>query len=68
MIVLEEVRAMRVQDGDLLVVPEDTEPEGMQQLVTALRHIQPDAQVIVIRGPVGHLDIATMNQLGWYRA
>jgi len=68
MIDLAEVRALRVQDGDLLVVPHNTEIEGMQQLVTALRHIQPDAKVIVIRGPVEHLDIDAMNQLGWYRA
>lgn len=68
MIDLEEVRALRVQDGDLLVVPENTETEGMHDLIEALRLVQPDARVIIIRGPVEHLDMATMNQLGWYRA
>ena len=57
-----------MQDGDLLVVPENTETEGMHDLIEALRLVQPDARVIIIRGPVEHLDMATMNQLGWYRA
>jgi hypothetical protein len=68
MIDLDEVRALRVQDGDLLVVPENTETECMHDLIEALRHVQPDARVIIIRGPVEHVDMASMNQLGWYRA
>ena len=68
MIDLDEVRALRVQDGDLLVVPENTETEGMHDLIEALRHVQPDARVIIIRGPVEHLDIDAMNRMGWYRA
>ncbi|WP_019411172.1 hypothetical protein [Pseudomonas psychrophila] len=68
MIDLDEICALRVQDGDLLVVPYTTETEDMHDLIDALRHVQPDARVIIIRGPVEHLDVASMNQLGWYRA
>ena len=68
MIDLDDVRALRVQDGDLLVVPHNTETECMHDLIEALRHAQPDARVIIIRGPVEHLDVAAMNQLGRYRA
>lgn len=68
MIDLDDIRALRVQDGDLLVVPHNTETEGMHDLIEALRQVQPDARVIIIRGPVEHLDIDAMNQLGWYRA
>ena len=68
MIDLDDVRALRVQDGDLLVVPHNTETECMHDLIEALRQVQPDARVIIIRGPVEHLEVTAMNQLGWYRA
>ena len=45
MIDLDDVRALRVQDGDLLVVPHNTETECMHDLIEALRHVLPDAQV-----------------------
>lgn len=67
MIDLDAVRTLKVQDGDLLVVPENTETEGMQQLFEALRYLMPDIKVILVRGPVEQLDVKTMNQLGWYR-
>ncbi len=68
MIDLSSVRKLRVQDGDLLVVPENTEAEGIQQLIEALRYLMPDSKVIIVRGPVKQLDVGAMNQLGWYRA
>lgn len=68
MIDLEAVRRLNIQDGDLLVVPEYTEVEGMQQLAEALRYLMPDSKVIIVRGPLDQLDVAAMNELGWYRA
>lgn len=68
MIDLEGVQRLNVQDGDLLVVPENTEAEGMRQLWEALRVLMPGCKVIIVRGPVAHLDVGAMNKLGWYRA
>ncbi|KIH84215.1 hypothetical protein [Pseudomonas batumici] len=68
MIDLNGVRKLRVQDGDLLVVPENTEDQGMQDLVVALGYLMPDANVIIVRGPVEQLDVGEMNSRGWYRA
>jgi len=68
MIDLDGVRRLKVQNGDLLVVPENTEDQGMQDLVAALGYLMPDANVIVVRGPVDRIDEATMNRLGWYRS
>jgi hypothetical protein len=68
MIDLEEVQRLNVQNGDLLVVPEDTEPHGMELLSEALQYLMPGCKVIIVRGPVQQLDIDSMNKLGWYRA
>ena len=68
MIDLDQVRRLNVQEGDLLVVPESSEDEGMQQLCEALRYLMPDGKVIIVRGPVEQLDVSDMNKLGWYRA
>lgn len=68
MIDIDQVRRLNVQDGDLLVVPENSEDEGMQQLCEALRYLIPDGKVIIVRGPVEQLDVGDMNKLGWYRA
>lgn len=68
MIDIDQVRRLNVQDGDLLVVPENSEDEGMQQLCEALRYLIPDGKVIIVRGPIEQLDVGDMNKLGWYRA
>jgi hypothetical protein len=68
MIDIDQVRRLNVQDGDLLVVPENSEDEGMQQLCEALRYLIPDGKVIIVRGPMEQLDVGDMNKLGWYRA
>ncbi|NWD70776.1 hypothetical protein HX870_24565 [Pseudomonas gingeri] len=68
MIDLDGVRKLKVQDGDLLVVPETTEEQGMHDLAVALGYLMPEANVIIIRGPVEQLGISEMNRLGWYRA
>jgi hypothetical protein len=68
MIDIDQVRRLNVQDGDLLVVPENSEDEGMQQLCEALRYLIPDGKVIIVRGPIEQLDVGDMNKLGWYHA
>ncbi|MFJ3410556.1 hypothetical protein [Pseudomonas protegens] len=68
MIDLEAVHKLKVEDGDVLVVPENTEPEAMELLAEALQFVDPGSRVIVIRGPLEHLDVGAMNKLGWYRA
>lgn len=68
MIDLEKVQRLNVQNGDLLVVPEDTEAHGMELLSEALQYLMPGCKVIIVRGPVQQLDIASINKLGWYRA
>jgi len=35
--------------------------------MNSLRHMQHDARIIVIRGPLAHLDTAAMNPLDGYR-
>ncbi|NWB91602.1 hypothetical protein [Pseudomonas agarici] len=67
MIDLDGVRRLRVQEGDLLVVPENTEDQDMQDLLAALGYLIPDANVIIVRGPVERIDEASMNRIGWYR-
>nr|WP_251030577.1 MULTISPECIES: hypothetical protein [Pseudomonas] len=59
---------MDVQDGNLLVVPENTEQEDMQLLCEALSFMMPDCRVVIVRGPVEQMDVGAMNKLGWYRA
>ena len=68
MIDFDAVQRLNVQDGDLLVVLEDSDQQDMVQLRDALRIQNPQRKVIIIRGPIQHMDTGEMNQLGWYRA
>jgi len=68
MIDIDQVRRLNVQDGELLVVPENTEQQGMELLSEALHFLMPGCRVIIVRGPVQQLDVGAMNKLGWYRA
>ena len=68
MIDFDAVQKLRVQDGDLLVVPESTDQEDMVVLAEALQIMTPGCQAVIVRGPIKHLDTASMNKLGWYRA
>ncbi|VVO03090.1 hypothetical protein PS834_02824 [Pseudomonas fluorescens] len=67
MIDFEAVQKLRVQDGDLLVVPESTEQEDMQVLAEAIQ-LMSGARAVIVRGPIKQLDTEAMNKLGWYRA
>ncbi|MDF2794849.1 MAG: hypothetical protein K0S85_2602 [Pseudomonas orientalis] len=68
MIDLEAVRKLDVEDGNLLVVPENTEQADMELLCEALAYMTPGCRVVIVRGPVELLDVGGMNKLGWYRA
>ena len=67
MIDFKAVQKLRVQDGDLLVVPESTEQEDMVRLAKCIQ-LMNNARAVIVRGPVEQLDAAAMNKLGWYRA
>jgi len=67
MIDFKAVKKLRVQDGDLLVVPESTEQDDMQLLAEAIQ-LMNGARAVIVRGPIKRLDTAAMNELGWYRA
>jgi len=67
MIDFEAVQKLRVQDGDLLVVPESTEQEDMVRLAECIQ-LMNTARAVIVRGPIKQLDTAAMNKLGWYRA
>ncbi|NWB72602.1 hypothetical protein HX805_08995 [Pseudomonas sp. G5001] len=67
MIDFEALKKLRVQDGDLLVVPESTEQSDMELLAEAIQ-IMSGARTVIVRGPIKQLDTADMNKLGWYRA
>ncbi|MCB2255358.1 hypothetical protein KTQ74_25890 [Pseudomonas chlororaphis] len=67
MIDFKEVRKLRIQDGDLLVVPESTEQDDMRLLAESIQ-LMNGARAVIVRGPVEQLDVGAMNKLGWYRA
>ena len=67
MIDFDAVEKLRVQDGDVLVVPESSEQEDMQLLAESIQ-IMNGARAVIVRGPIKQLNIAAMNKLGWYRA
>ena len=67
MIDFKAVQKLRVQDGDLVVVPESTEEDDMVRLAECIQ-LMNNARAVIMRGPVEQLDAAAMNKLGWYRA
>lgn len=67
MIDFDAVEKLRVQDGDVLVVPESSEQDDMQLLGEAIQ-LMSGARVVIVRGPIKQLDATAMNRLGWYRA
>lgn len=67
MIDFKAVKKLRVQDGDLVVVPESTLQADMVKLAECIQ-LMNNARAVIVRGPIQHLDAARMNKLGWYRA
>lgn len=68
MIDIDAVQRLKVQDGDLLVVPPDSDAHDMCLLCDALHVLMPGCKVIIIRGSIEKLNVGDMNKLGWYRA
>ncbi|WP_285351926.1 hypothetical protein [Pseudomonas sp. ME-P-057] len=68
MIDFDAVRKLKLEDGDLLVVPESTEHEDMRELAEALRLLAPGCKFVIVRGPLTQLDTCAMSSLGWHRA
>ncbi|MEX5559110.1 hypothetical protein Q1J45_16215 [Pseudomonas rhodesiae] len=67
MIDFKAVQKLRVQDGDLVVVPESTEEDDMVRLAECIQ-LMNNARAVIVRGPINQLDTAAMSKLGWYRA
>lgn len=67
MIDFDALEKLRVQDGDVLVVPQSTEHDDMQLLAESIQMMN-GARAVVVRGPIKQLDTAAMNKLGWCRA
>lgn len=67
MIDFDALEKLRVQDGDVLVVPESTGHDDMQLLAESIQ-IMNGARAVVVRGPIKQFDTVAMNKLGWYRA
>ncbi|USW02686.1 hypothetical protein KUA23_08185 [Pseudomonas pergaminensis] len=67
MIDFDALEKLRVQDGDVLVVPQSTEHDDMQLLAESIQ-IMNGARAVVVRGPIKQFDTVAMNKLGWYRA
>ena len=68
MIDLDAVSKLKVQDGEVLVVPENTEQQDMAVLAEALHFMTPGCKVVIVRGPMERMSVSDMNKLGWYRA
>ncbi|NMX74652.1 hypothetical protein HBO23_16985 [Pseudomonas sp. WS 5532] len=67
MIDFEAVQKLRVQDGDLLVVPDTFRQADIERLAECIQ-LMNGARAVIVRGSITQLDTAAMNKLGWYRA
>jgi hypothetical protein len=65
---LDAIRKLQINDGDILVLPQDLAPSDINQFMDTLREAVPPPQhVVVIVGPLDKLSEADMNAAGWYR-
>lgn len=63
-----EIRKLSPQDGDVLVLPENTTREDVLAFAAALNKAKPGMKVTVIVGDLRLLSLSDMNAAGWYRA
>ncbi|MNJ23377.1 hypothetical protein D3C77_177620 [compost metagenome] len=68
MIDLDTLHKLSPQDGDVFVLPEDTDHQLAQAFAEALHVTCPGVKCLVIMADVRRLDVAAMNAAGWYRA
>ncbi|PBK04011.1 hypothetical protein CNQ84_11705 [Pseudomonas abyssi] len=65
---LDAIRKLKIEDGDVLVLPQDVSPSDINQFMDTLRElVSPPQRVLVIGGPIDKLSEADMNAAGWYR-
>lgn len=68
MIDINNIQKLSPQDGDVFVLPEDTDHQLAQDFAEALHLACPGVKCLVVMADVRRLDLATMNAAGWYRA
>lgn len=62
------VKKLSPQDGDILQLPGDSPRELVTQLAEALRIANPGVKCMVLCGDLRRLTVSDMNAAGWYRA
>ncbi|WVM88868.1 hypothetical protein UMZ34_23620 [Halopseudomonas pachastrellae] len=65
---LDAIRKLKIEDGDVLMLPQDVSPSDINKFMDTLRELAtPPERVMVIVGPLDKLSEADMNAAGWYR-
>lgn len=65
---LEQIRQLNIKPNAVLLLPEGTDIETMQELSKALRKVQPRGNVLLVNGlDLQQLTEQDMNAAGWYR-
>lgn len=65
---LEAVRQLNIQPNAVLLIPEGTDYETIQELSNALRRLQPrDNTLLICAMDLQQLTESDMNAAGWYR-
>lgn len=62
------VKKLSPQDGDILQLPAGSNRELGQQLAEAIQIANPGVKCMVICGDLRRLTVSDMNNAGWYRA
>jgi hypothetical protein len=68
MLDIAQIRKHSPQDGDVYVLPEDTDHQLAQAFAEALHLACPGVKCLVVMADIRRLDVAAMNAAGWYRA
>ncbi|ULL06037.1 hypothetical protein JNO42_03220 [Pseudomonas putida] len=63
---IDSLAVHRIQPNDVLVLPEDFDPDQLEELRKALHQLKASPCLIVMGG-LQQLDESEMNALGWYR-
>ncbi|QEY74093.1 hypothetical protein [Pseudomonas denitrificans (nom. rej.)] len=62
------VKKLSPQDGDILQLPAASNRELGEQLAEAIQIANPGVKCMVICGDLRRLTVSDMNDAGWYRA
>lgn len=63
---IDSLAVHRIQPNDVLVLPEDFDPDQLEELRKALHQLK-DSPCLIVIGGLQQLDESEMNALGWYR-